>query len=351
MALQALAKYLDRAEAKAAADKAVAYLSKAQNGEGGYLSWGVENVESSAQVLTALCELGIPADDPRFVKNGHTLIDNILSYRNADGSFRHTPSGDGDLQNASEQSFCALVAAQRARGGKSSLYRMGDAAKRGDFPQAGAGGQPGGASAGLPGRHPDVRRIQATKPGATFADIAGHPGRAAIEALAARGAINGKADGKFDPDGAVTRAEFAKIATLILGLPERTEAIFTDVAAGQWHCSPVATAHRYGIVNGDGGGKFNPDGDITRQDAAVMVARAAKLAGMDTGLGADAVRDALSRFGDYRTVAGYAAEALAFCFGAGILDDGEFDIQPARPATRAEIAEMAYRLLEKAELL
>ena len=59
MALQALAKYQDQKAVKSATDKALTWLSKAQDSKGGFASWGTTNVESVAQVVVALCELGI----------------------------------------------------------------------------------------------------------------------------------------------------------------------------------------------------------------------------------------------------------------------------------------------------
>ncbi|MDR2502713.1 MAG: hypothetical protein LBC78_05645, partial [Oscillospiraceae bacterium] len=91
MALQALAKYQDKPEVRAATDRALACLSKTQGADGGYSYGGGDATsESAVQVLAALCELGIPVDDSRFVKNGKTIVDNILSYQQPDGSFTHT---------------------------------------------------------------------------------------------------------------------------------------------------------------------------------------------------------------------------------------------------------------------
>lgn len=137
MALQALAKYKDQPEVAAAIDKALTWLSSAQNTSGGF-STGVsgettETCESAAQVVVALCELGIDPEDSRFVKNGNSVLSNMLTYRLSSGGFRHVSSGSVD-QMASEQGTYALVAAQRFRKGQNSLYDMTDVIKLTDTP-------------------------------------------------------------------------------------------------------------------------------------------------------------------------------------------------------------------------
>ncbi len=122
MVLQALSRYRGSAEVDAAVGRAVDRLSQMQNEDGGYAGWSSDNCESTAQVIVALCTLGIPLDDPRFVKNGG-LLDNLLSYRLPDGSFAHIPGGSADLL-ATEQAFYALAAAERAQSGQPGLYDM-----------------------------------------------------------------------------------------------------------------------------------------------------------------------------------------------------------------------------------
>ena len=359
MALQALAKYQHKPDVKTATAKALERLSTIQGDNGGYEGWGGVNIESTIQVLVALCELGIPIDDPQFIKNGNTLIDNILLYKNADGSFNHTYDGSGNSQLSSEQALYALVAAQRAAESKNSLYRMSDTAPRGGFSPP-----PSPTEPGLPGKHPDVQVMPLIYSGRTFADIRNHVNQTAIEALAARGIINGKTETIFDPDLTMTRAEFAAIITRGLGLisnselrtasselrTTNSELHFSDVAKSAWYSDYINVAAFYGIVNGLGNGTFNPNGTITRQEAAVMVARAAKLAGMDTVRDDAEIRDTLAIFGDYRTVASWAMESMAFCFDSGIADDTGFDIEPTRAIQRGEIAEMLYRMLTAANL-
>jgi hypothetical protein len=102
MALQALAKYTSDNKVQAAVDKALTCMSGKQASDGGFSSgWGGASSESVVQMLVCLCELGISIDDTRFVKNGHTLLDSLLTYRHTDGSFRHTDSGVGSNQMAS----------------------------------------------------------------------------------------------------------------------------------------------------------------------------------------------------------------------------------------------------------
>lgn len=127
MALQALAKYKDQPAVAAAIEKGLARLSELQNDDGGF-SFGSEGAtsESSSQVIVALGELGISLDDARFVKNGKTVLDALLMFRNDDGSFKHVASQTGADQMATEQALYALVSVDRAEKGKPTLYTMTD---------------------------------------------------------------------------------------------------------------------------------------------------------------------------------------------------------------------------------
>lgn len=127
MALQALAKYQDQSAVRRAMENALTCMSKQQNAKGGFSSGGTETSESCVQMLVALGELGIPLDDPRFVKNGRTLLDALLTYYVPGGGFRHTMDGEEPNLMAAEQGLYGLAAAKRLRDGQSSLYRMDDA--------------------------------------------------------------------------------------------------------------------------------------------------------------------------------------------------------------------------------
>lgn len=346
MALQALAKYQDRADVKKVTEEALACLSRIQKSNGGYSSWGSVNSESCVQVLVALTELGIPLDDSRFVKNGKTLADNLLTFYLKGKGFLHTADGSGSNQMATEQALYGLAAAHRAQRGQNSLYRMGDAV-------AVISGEKDAetAAAGLPGRNADVRKQELTAPGKTFSDVSAHKNQPAIEALAAREIINGKTEDLFMPDATMTRAEFSTIVVKALGLVTKANSNFADVPLNAWYAPYVGTASGYGVVTGTPDGRFNPGGTITKQEAAVMVARAAKLCGMDTEMGTAAVRDVLSQFTDYVTVADWARAGMAFCYQEDILSQEDLEILPKAAIKRCEIAEMLFRMLAPADLI
>ncbi len=346
MVLQALAKYQDRPEVKQATEQALGCMSAQQDETGGFSSWYAENSESSVQMLVALCELGLPLDDARFVKNGNTILDNLMTYYEADSGFKHTHSEDKTNLMATEQGCYALAAVKRVLDGENSLYRMSD-----NLTVSGPE-ESGGQTVGLPGKHADVQVMEIQYPGKTFADITEHGSRTAIEALAARGIINGKTEDSFEPDASMTRAEFAAIIVRGLGLPANgIEHVFADVAESDWFCPYVNAAYTYGIVNGESDTEFAPNGTITREEAATMVARAAKLCGMETGMEATAARDILAGFVDYVTASDWAVTSLAFCYDAEILPDDAMEILPQQPVTRAEIAQMLFQMLSGAKLL
>ncbi len=136
MALQALAPYKDSKDvfntekgeitASEAIDKAIIFLSDSQTEDGAFASGDTKNAESCAQVVMALCCLGIdPETDERFIKDGISVKDALMSFQNESGLFEHT-IGDGDFFMATEQSLRALIAFERLKEGKTSLYDLSD---------------------------------------------------------------------------------------------------------------------------------------------------------------------------------------------------------------------------------
>lgn len=141
MALQALAPYYNdeavyeytasggavcKKSVRTAVNSAVGWLSSVQNSDGGFSSSGEPTAESTAQVMTALCSLGIdPENDSRFIKNGKNVLDGLLKYRTKDGGFAHSLSDAAEAKTSSmadEQALCGLCALYRFRTGQRFLY-------------------------------------------------------------------------------------------------------------------------------------------------------------------------------------------------------------------------------------
>ena len=343
MALQAIAFYRERDNVKAASDRALSALSKAQKENGGFETVGTETAESIAQVITALCEYGISPDDERFAKNGKTAYDCLMTYYVPHKGFKHVKNADDTDAMATEQAFYALAAMRRFYEGQSSLYNMADAS---DTPPEGDD-----YSFGLPGKHTDVRKAEVTGERKTFQDAASDKNREKIEALAERGIINGKSDGVFDPDSSMTRAEYAAIVVRSLGLPFHSSDAFLDVDGGDWFYDYIGTAYYYGIVKGLSDTEFNPGGTITREEAYVMTARAARLAGIDGAYGAFEARNILAAYIDYVKISDWAVEDVAFCADKGIADTDELEIRAKEAVTRSEVAFMIYNMLSLSRLL
>ncbi len=351
MALQALANYQDQPKVKEAINKALDCMSKQQSEDGGFASWGEKNSESCVQMAVALATLGISQDDARFVKNGHSILDALLTFYTPGKGFIHVEDGGGNSLMSTEQGLYALAAVNRANAKQNALYDMSDAKVIKAAEQTDKTDKPAGNDA--------INTKPITKPGATFPDITDSPNKAAIEALAAREIINGDtaADGSmaFRPNDNITRAEFAAIVVRALGLETAASGVFTDVPAGAWYAAYVDTANKYGIVNGTTATTFEPNSKITRQEAAAMAARAAGLCGMENKLDTAAIRDILAGFGDYVKLADYAKAPMAFCLTNSLLDkvidDMDIQLLPAANITRAEMAQIIYNLLAVTKLL
>lgn len=341
MAVQALAKYKTDDNVNNALNKALEYISNAQNSGGGFFGGSIsENSESSentAQVIVALCCMGIDLNDTRFVKNNNNLLDNLMTYY--DTGFKHTHDSESVNQMASEQAFYSLAALKRFSEGKTSLYDMSDVS--------------GTLFSDNNKSNTDVKKTEIIFPDKTFSDIKENKNRAAIESLAARNIINGKSEDIFDPDSTMTRAEFAAITVKALGLYNEkiSKNVFSDISKSDWFFGYVTSAYEYGIINGVSESEFNPNGKITREEAAVMTSRAAGICGMNTNIETVAARNILAEFIDYVKISDWAFSASAFCYQNGILDSSVLEINPKEYVTRAEIAQMLFNMLGKADLL
>ena len=166
-----------------------------------------------------------------------------------------------------------------------------------------------------------------------FSDIDGHWAKEDIESLCALGIVNGFEDGTFRPNGNITRAEFVKMLTTVLKLSPEITAEFEDVGSETWFAGYVGAAYKKGLINGIGDRVFAPYGNITRQDAAVIVYRAAEKP--DAQNSAD--------YADAAMIADYAQDAVNVLNAYGLMKGSEEKFRPLSEITRAEAAVLLLR--------
>jgi len=183
----------------------------------------------------------------------------------------------------------------------------------------------------------------------SMTDTAGKWYDASVTEMASREIISGIGENMFAGERAITRAEFAAIIVRALGLPADGKSAFTDVVSNSWYYGAVGTAFEYGIVGGRGDGIFDPSANITREEAMVMVARAAKLCGMDTTILSGAT--GLFSFEDASRISSWAHDSALFNVRNGLIKGSNGKIEPSADITRAETAIVVLRLLQKAGLV
>jgi hypothetical protein len=163
----------------------------------------------------------------------------------------------------------------------------------------------------------------------------------AISSLSSKGIVSGYPDGTFEPNADITRAEFAAMLAKALGLSTTgTTGTFTDVTADDWCYGAVNAAASAGLVSGMGNNLFAPNALITREEMAVMVAKA-------LGTKAPAITGTeLNAFSDSSTVDSWAVTSMEEAVKAGIVSGMTANtLAPLADATRAQAAVMIYEML------
>lgn len=164
----------------------------------------------------------------------------------------------------------------------------------------------------------------------------------AVEQMKKKNIINGTAEGIFEPESQVTREQAAKLIANTFNITaEKTKLPFKDVNENDWYYSFVSSLYASGIINGVSDTIFGAGDKITRQDFCVMLFSAMKYKE------AIIVSSAEESFADYDEIADYAKEAVgALCRAKLIegMDDGTF--MPHKSITRAEAAALLARTFE-----
>ncbi|MGG1513762.1 S-layer homology domain-containing protein, partial [Paenibacillus oryzisoli] len=187
----------------------------------------------------------------------------------------------------------------------------------------------------------------------TFRDMTKHWAKDSVNDMGSRMVINGVADDTFAPDQDITRAEFAAVVVRALGLKlESGSAAFSDVGAADWYNEVIQTAYKYGLINGFEDGTFRPMDNITREQAAVIIAKAMSITALKNKLTALSPEQLSQAYQDGGNVSNWAVSGMIDCLASGIVTGrAEQTLAPKAFITRAEVAVMAQRLLQKSGLI
>ncbi|WP_019912725.1 S-layer homology domain-containing protein [Paenibacillus sp. HW567] len=183
----------------------------------------------------------------------------------------------------------------------------------------------------------------------SFADVANHWSQDVVNDLGSRMVINGVDGTAFYPNQDMTRAEFAATLVRALGLKlQDGAASFTDVQSSAWYHDEILTAAKYNLVQGYEDHSFRPLDKVTREQAMTMIAKAMAL----TPAIAQSTDVSLSSFRDADQVSAWAAASVNGSLKAGIVTGRSQDIlAPKASVTRAEVAAMIHRFLQKSDLI
>lgn len=164
-----------------------------------------------------------------------------------------------------------------------------------------------------------------------------HWAESVIAQWQSKGLIQGYEDGTFKPNNTITRAEFVTLMNNAKGFWSEGSINFSDVKNGSWFYSAVARAVAAGYVKGYSDDSFKPGNTITRAEAAVMIANAARLSANEAGA---------YRFTDVGSIPAWARGSVDAVVAAGYMTgypDGSFDANAS--ISRAEAVSSLNRML------
>ncbi|MBD5162703.1 MAG: hypothetical protein HDT14_11985 [Oscillibacter sp.] len=190
-------------------------------------------------------------------------------------------------------------------------------------------------------------RILVTQPqvSAHFDDLADCSAqtRSAVDYLYAQGVVNGVGERRYSPDASIRRGDFClMLARAFQFSAGSTVTGFMDVPSDAYYANAVNQMYALGVVNGVGDKRFQPSAAISRQDAALMVQRALKQAGINVP---DGSADDLAAYEDRDQVSGYAQGAVSGLVRLGLLPTDHGSISPQADLTRADMALLLHRAM------
>lgn len=157
------------------------------------------------------------------------------------------------------------------------------------------------------------------------------------------GLFTGVSETEFAPNNGMTRAMLVQALYRMQGTPEAGSSTFTDVPESEWYAKAVAWASENGIVNGSNG-RFDPNGLLTREQLTAILWRYAQYEGRDVSVGENT--NILS-YDDAQDISSYAVPSMQWACGAGLLEGSSGKLMPKSTSTRAQVATVLVRYLNE----
>ena len=189
-----------------------------------------------------------------------------------------------------------------------------------------------------------------------FSDVKDHWALPYIEQIVGADLMNGVSATAFSPDAGMTRGMFVTVLGRFAGIdPDAWKmkydgVLFSDVKDAAYYAPYVNWAARIGITRGVGGGKFDPDALVTREQMLTMLQRYADLTGMSFHeIAILGIEEEVKPFSDAAEIADWAKDAVEELRSCGIIqgmqnEDGSYRFAPKSKATRAQAAAIFCRM-------
>ena len=168
---------------------------------------------------------------------------------------------------------------------------------------------------------------------------------AAVDFAVQNGLFKGMTATTFEPNTPMTRGMLVTVLWRYENSPKEGTNVFTDVKDGDWFADAVAWAAENGIVTGVGNGRFDPNGKITREQLAAILYRYSGNKGYDTSKRGD-----FKTFPDKDEVSSWAKDAYGWAVGEKLINGNNINgvscLDPQGNATRAQVATILMRFIQ-----
>lgn len=187
-----------------------------------------------------------------------------------------------------------------------------------------------------------------------FKDLpATHWANQVMQFMVARQVINGMDANHVAPDSQVSRAQFVTMLVKAMGLSlANTNSSYQDVQAGSWYHAYVETASQAGLINGYGNSLFVPEGNISREQMAVILVKALQKKSSSPALTDSETALLLSTYPDRNQLSDWSKASMAWAVKNGLISGyPNGTLAPRNTATRAEAAVMLHKYMQSAGLI